>query len=85
MHTLPIQRHIRDAPQSTATLQVNLVDKLRQLMVRPLSKLDRSNTYLWYLLVIDALDEYEGENGTRIILRLLTEARSLKKVWEVLI
>jgi hypothetical protein len=30
--------------------------------------------------VLDALDECEGENDVQIILRLLAEARSLKKV-----
>jgi hypothetical protein len=33
-----------------------------------------------YIVFIDALDECEGENDTRIILRLLAEARSPKKV-----
>jgi hypothetical protein len=33
-----------------------------------------------YVVVIDALDEYEGEIDIRIILRLLAEAQSLKKV-----
>jgi hypothetical protein len=34
-----------------------------------------------YIVFIDALDECEGESDTRIILRLLAEARSPKKVW----
>jgi hypothetical protein len=47
----------------------------------PLLKLDSSDTYLSYVVVLDALDECEGENDMQIILRLLAEARSLKKVW----
>ena len=80
-HILPIQRHIHDAATEYSNIaSLSLVDQWRQLVVRPLSKLDGSNTYLSYVLVIDTLDECEGENDTRIILRLLAEARSLKKV-----
>jgi hypothetical protein len=81
MHILPVQRHIRDAATEYRNIaSQSLVDQWRQLVVRPLSKLDSSNTNLSYVLVIDALDECEGENETGIILRLLAEARSLKKV-----
>jgi hypothetical protein len=45
-------------------------------VVGPLLKLDGKDTYV----VIDTLDECEGENDKRIILRLLAEAQSLKKV-----
>jgi hypothetical protein len=54
------------------------MDEWRQL--GPFSKLDGSNTYTSYVVVIDALDECEGQNYIEIILRLLAEARSLKKV-----
>jgi hypothetical protein len=81
IHVLPIQRHIRDVltKHSIITSQ-SLEDQWRQLVLRPLLKLDGSNTYLPYVLVIDALDECEGEKDIWIILRLLAEARSLKKV-----
>jgi hypothetical protein len=46
----------------------------------PLSKLDGNGTYASYVVVIDALDECEGENNVQIILRILAEARSLEKV-----
>ena len=79
MHILPIQRHLRDtATEYNNIASQPLVDQWHQLVVRPLSKLDGSNTYVSYVLVIDALDECEGENDTRIILRLLAEARSRK-------
>jgi hypothetical protein len=80
-HILPIQRHICDAVTEHSNIaSQSLADQWRQLVVRPLSELDGSNTYPSYVVVIDALDECEGENDTRIILRLLAEARSLKKV-----
>jgi hypothetical protein len=46
----------------------------------PLLKLGNSDIYLSYIMVIDALDECEGETDIQIILRLLAEARSLKNV-----
>jgi hypothetical protein len=49
-------------------------------VVLPLLKLEGKDTYPLYVVIIDALDECEGENDIRIILRLLAEARSLKKV-----
>ena len=39
-------------------------------MVEPLLKLDGKDTYPPYIMVIDALDECEGENDIQIILRL---------------
>ena len=81
MHILPVQRHIRNVlmERSIITSQ-SLADQWRQLVLGPLLKLDGSNTYLSYVVVLDALDECEGENEVQIILRLLAEARSLKKV-----
>jgi hypothetical protein len=49
-------------------------------VVRPLLKLEGKDTYPSYVVIIDALDECEGENNIRIILQLLAKARSLKKV-----
>jgi hypothetical protein len=45
---------------------------------RPLSRLEKSHQS--YVLVVDALDECEGDNNVWIILELLAEARSLKTV-----
>jgi len=81
MHILPIQRHIRDAVTEHSNIaSQSLADQWRQLVLGPLSKLDDSNTYPLYLMVIDALDECEGENYVQTIIQLLAEARSLKKV-----
>jgi hypothetical protein len=80
-HVPPVQRHIRDAVTERIIItSQSLADQWRQLVLKPLSKLDGSDTYPSYAVVIDALDEYEGENYVQIILRLLAEARSLKKV-----
>ena len=49
-------------------------------MVQPLLKLGGEETYLLFVMVIDALDECESEDDIRVILRLLAEARSLKEV-----
>jgi hypothetical protein len=81
MHILPIQRHIRDAVTEHSNIaSQSLADQWRQLVLGPLSKLDDSNTYPLYVMVIDALDECEGENYVQTIIQLLAEARSLKKV-----
>jgi hypothetical protein len=49
----------------------SLADQWRQLVLGPLLKLDGSDTYLSYVVVLDALDEYGGENDVKIILRPL--------------
>jgi hypothetical protein len=42
--------------------------------------LDGSHCHSSYILVVDALDECDGDNNIRIILQLLAEARSLRRV-----
>jgi hypothetical protein len=81
MHIPPIQRHIHDVLIERSTIfSQSLADQWRQLVLEPLLKLDGKDTYSSYVMIIDALDECEGENDIRIILRLLAEVRSLKKV-----
>jgi hypothetical protein len=55
-------------------------DQWRQLVLGPLSKLNSDLVLSTYVLVIDALDECDDENNIRIVLYLLAEARSLKRV-----
>ena len=55
----------------------SLHDQWRQLILGPLSKPNSDSCRSSYVLVIDALDECDDENNIRIILQLLTEARSL--------
>ena len=56
----------------------SLRDQWHQLILRPLSRLDGNPSWLPYILIIDALDECEGENNIRAILQLLAEAWSLR-------
>jgi len=58
----------------------SLRDQWQQLVLRPLSKLNGSICRYLYVLVVDALDECDDDNNIRIILQLLTEARSVEAV-----
>ena len=75
------QRFISDAiiKQNDIATQ-SLRDQWRQLVLRPLSRLDSSSCPLSYVLVVDALDECDSDGDIRMILELLTEARTLKTV-----
>jgi hypothetical protein len=65
------------AERSDVTSQ-SLKDQWHHLVLRPLSKLAGSANPSSYTLVIDALDECEGENDIRTILQLVADGRSLK-------
>jgi hypothetical protein len=80
-----IQRFISDAiiEQSDIANQ-SLHDQWRQLVFRPLSRLDGSSP-LSYVLIVDALDECDNEDHIRMILQLLAEARLLQVRLRVLI
>jgi hypothetical protein len=80
VHIKPLQRHICDVIEHSMIASLSLTDQWRQLVLGPLSKLDDDNTHPSYVIVIDALDECEGENYVQTIIKLLAEARSLKKV-----
>ena len=56
-----------------------LRDQWFDLILRPLSKLDRSFSP-FLVIVIDALDECEDENNVRIIVQLFAQVRSLGNV-----
>jgi len=51
---------------------LSLLDQWRQLVLGPLSRLEQSHQS--YVLIIDALDECEGDENVWIILQLLAEA-----------
>jgi hypothetical protein len=81
VHIRPVQPHICDAiTERRIITSQTLADQWRQLILGPLLKLDGSDTYPSYVVVLDALDECEGEDYVRTIIQLLAEARSLKKV-----
>ena len=58
----------------------SLHDQWRELVLRPLSKLDSNGCRSLYVVVVDALDEGDDENDIRIILHLLAEVRLLERV-----
>ena len=76
----PLQRYICEAvvEQSHIARQC-LHDQWRQLVLIPLSKLNQDSCPS-YVLVVDVLDGYKGENNIQIILQLLAEVRSLTMV-----
>jgi hypothetical protein len=70
-----LRRYISEAAASHS-----LRDQWRQLVIRPLLRLDKRLSPSSYLLVINALDECDNEDHIRTILQLLAEARSLTAV-----
>jgi hypothetical protein len=59
---------------------LGLYDQWEKLVLQPLSRLKESVFPLPLVLVIDALDECEGENDVRLILQVLATANSMKGV-----
>ncbi|KAI9765710.1 MAG: hypothetical protein M1840_007143 [Geoglossum simile] len=77
----PLQRYICEAiKEHNDIASKSLLDQWRQLILGPLSKLHGSSYPFSYILVVDALDECDDEKNIRIILGLLSEARSLNTV-----
>ena len=75
VHIPLIQRYICDAiTEHRIITSQSLEDQWHQLVLGPLFKFDGSDTYLSYVIVLDALDECGSENDIRIILRLLVKA-----------
>ncbi|KAF1816161.1 hypothetical protein P152DRAFT_112680, partial [Eremomyces bilateralis CBS 781.70] len=76
-----LQQHICDAiiERRDITSQ-SLRDQWQQLILGPLLKLGESGSQSSYILIVDALDECDGDNNIRIIIHLLAEARLLKTV-----
>jgi hypothetical protein len=76
-----IQRFISDAViEQNDIANQSLRDQWRQLVLRPLSRLDSSSSPFSYVFVVDALDECDSKDDIQMILELLIEARSLKRV-----
>ena len=57
----------------------SLRDQWHQLILHPLSRIDDRSFQAPLILVVDALDECEGEKDIERIIQLLAEARSLTK------
>jgi len=80
-HVPTLHQHICDALAKHGNIvRLSLEDQWRQLVLKPLSKLDGNCCSSSYVIVIDALDECDNGENIRIILQLLAEARPLKKV-----
>ncbi|KAH8758829.1 WD40-repeat-containing domain protein, partial [Hyaloscypha finlandica] len=74
-----LQKQVCDAVMEQRDVaKLSLSDQWHQLILHPLSRLEQSHQS--YVLIIDALDECEGNQNVRIILGLLAEARSIKTV-----
>lgn len=78
-HNVPASRqHISGAVAERCNIaSQSLRDQWHHLVLGPLSKLQQP---LPYVLVVDALDECDNEDDIRIIVQLLAEARSLKRL-----
>jgi hypothetical protein len=57
-----------------------LRDQWNQLILQPLSKLDPTSLQSSLIIVIDALDECEGDNDIKLLIQLLAEAKNLKNI-----
>ena len=76
-----LKKHMCDAlKESPKIASLSLHDQWQQLVLRPLSKLGENGCQSPYILVVDALDECDDDDDVRIVIRLLTRARSLKTV-----
>jgi hypothetical protein len=74
-----LQKQVCDAIMKQRDVaKLSFSDQWHQLILHPLSRLEQSHQS--YVLIIDALDECEGDQNVRIILGLLAEARSIKTV-----
>jgi NACHT domain len=81
-HSAPsFRRYISEAVEEQINIaNHSLRDQWRQLVLRPLLRLDKRLSPSSYLLIVDALDECDNEDHIRTILQLLAEARSLTTV-----
>jgi len=72
-----ISKAISENPQIT---QEGLGEQWKHLIFQPLSRLDNASLPPQiFILAIDALDECDGEDDVRLILRLIAEAKTLKR------
>jgi hypothetical protein len=75
-----LKRYICDAIMEHRDITAqSLRDQWRQLVLKPLSKLD-PHFHEPLLLVIDALDECDGDEDVRAIVQLFAEVREIKTV-----
>jgi hypothetical protein len=75
-----LKNHIRKAVADIDISNLGLYDQWQKLILEPLSRLEESSLPLPLVLVVDALDECEGEEDVRLVLQLFATAKSLQKV-----
>jgi hypothetical protein len=73
-----LHQHVCDAIKERSDITSrSLYDQWHELVLRPLSKLNRKAGSSSYILIVDALDECANERNIRVLLHLLLEARLL--------
>jgi hypothetical protein len=75
-----LKSHISKAVADVDIGNLGLYDQWEKLILQPLSRLEESSLPLPLVLVVDALDECEGEEDVRLVLQLFATAKSLQKV-----
>jgi len=76
-----LHQHVCDAIKEHSDIgSRTLRDQWHELVLRPLSKLNRKAGSSSYILVVDALDECAKESNIRVLIHLLSEARLLLDV-----
>jgi hypothetical protein len=76
---LASRQRICDAvAERSDTVRQSLRDQWQHLVLRPLSKLHKPAPYV---VVLDALDECDNDSNSRVIVRLLVQARPLISVF----
>jgi hypothetical protein len=74
-----LQAHVRnDARERSDIASLSLFNQWRQLVLGPLLRV--AGSLQSYVLVVDVLDECEDNENVKTILKLLSEAGSLKTV-----
>ncbi|KAI9766575.1 MAG: hypothetical protein M1839_004873 [Geoglossum umbratile] len=82
-HTLPaLKPYVCKAMAENLNIsQQGLGEQWKHLIFQPLSNLQRASLQSQtFVVVVDALDECDGENDVQLILRLLSQTKSLKIV-----
>ena len=79
-----LRRHICEAIADQEEIaSQTLRDQWNQLILHPLSKVDALSLKFSLVVVIDALDECEGDNDIRLLLQLFTEAKHLRSIRQI--
>lgn len=76
-----LHQHVCDAIKERSDIgSRTLHEQWHELVLRPLSKLNRKAGSSSYILIVDALDECAKESNIRVLIHLLSEARLLFNV-----